>query len=362
MRIRHAALLLLLLLASSVKAQASVSIHAFPVNQPPDALVQTAMAVVEGETEIRLTFGGDCTLGGTQNGGAKRFASVVNTHGYAYPFANLLALLSEDDLTLVNLEGVLSSRKLTREKKAFNFLGDPAYTAILTQGSVECVSLANNHVLDYGAAGKADTIAALETAGLAFVDDNYATILQKDGVRVGFTASGLRFDQARFLKQAEVLRSLGCAALVHVMHMGEEYAATLTQAQKNTAAFLAEQGVLLVVGHHPHVAQGLEIIGHTTVAYSLGNLVFGGNTDPRDYDAYLLSASLYFTDGNPKRTQVTLWPLTISGKTRSNDYQPALLSGEAALRVMKKIQQSSAFTIAPYLTGQGAPQVGIDLQ
>ena len=344
----------LLLLAGG--ATAETRLFTFLYDQPPEALSETVMAVVEGNTDITLTFGGDCTLGGEASGGARRFAGVMKAQGYAYPLAGLVSLFAADDLTVVNLEGVLSDRKLTREKKQYNFKGAPAYTAILTQGSVECVTLANNHILDYGAAGRLDTIAALDTANIAYCDDRYVTVLEKDGVRIGFTGSGLSMNRARFLKQAQALRNLGCTALVHMMHTGEEYADTLTAGQTGTARFLAENGVTLVVGHHPHVTQGLAIIGHTTVAYSLGNCVFGGNTDPRDYDAYVLRAVIRFADSLPTASQVTVWPVRVSGAQNNNDYQPQLLAGDNAKRVMDKLQATSGFRLAPFEDGLGAVQ------
>lgn len=345
---------ILALLLAVGAASAETAIYSFPCEEPPAVLTDTAMRVAEGEAELTLTFGGDCTLGGETSGGAGRFLKMMKAKGYAYPFANLLPLLSTDDLTLMNIEGVLSDDNLTPVKKQFNFIGKAAYTAILTEGSVEAVTLANNHALDYGAQGKADTIAALEAANIAYVDANTVTVLDKDGVRIGITASTMGLNQEQWLAQAKALRDVGCAAIVHVMHMGEEYADKPTAAQRSTARFLAEHGVALVVGHHPHVLQGVTQMGETVVAYSVGNCVFGGNTDPKDYDACLLRATLHFTDGTLQSQQTALWPICISGAKRRNDYQPVLLQGEEAQRVADKIQAISDIPIAPFLDGQGA--------
>ncbi|NLI20275.1 MAG: CapA family protein [Clostridiales bacterium] len=353
-----ATLAALLMLAGSARAE--TRLYAFPWDEPPEALSDTAMAVLEGERTVTLTFAGDCTLGGETGGSAKRFAYTAESQGYGYPLINLRPLFSADDLTLVNLEGVLSDRTLIKTDKEFNFKGKPAYADILALGGVEAVTLANNHALDYGAAGLEDTRAALTAAGLAWCDEAHVLVLDADGVRVGVTASVMGLDRKLFLRQAATLRELGCATIVHVMHMGVEYADTLTAAQVSTARFLAEQGVALVVGHHPHVAQGLAVIDRTTVAYSLGNCVFGGNTDPRDYDACVLSAAFHFLDGALTDTQATVWPIRVSGDTRRNDYQPVLLSGEDAARVMDKMQTTSAFALAPFIPGRGAVQPAVD--
>ena len=352
-----AGLLASMLLAGCAAAETRV--YSFQADQPPAELLDTAMAVMDGTVDVKLTFAGACTLGGETGGGARRFARVVQREGYAYPMANLQSVFAADDLTLVNLEGVLSDAPLKKVKKQFNFLGETAYTQILTLGSVECVTLANNHAMDYGSAGKQDTLDALDKANIAVVDENTLCILEKDGIRIGITASVMGLNQQRFLRQAEVLRNLGCATIVHVMHMGQEYAQQPTAGQTKTARFLAQQGVTLVVGHHPHVVQGLEQIENTLVAYSMGNCVFGGNTDPEDTDACLLGATFRFSEGALQETQVTIWPIRTSGDARSNDYQPLLLTGSEAARVVDKIQSRSGMTLAPYRDGEGAVQTGM---
>ena len=340
-------------------ASAETSLYSFPFDEPPAALTGTGMAVLDGETTVRLTFGGDCTLGG-ETAGARRFSTVMEQEGYAYPFANLLPLFAADDLTLVNLEGVLSDRHHRRVPKQYNFLGESQYAQILSLGGVEGVTLANNHALDYGAAGKRDTQDALTAEGIGWCDADRVLVLDKDGVRVGVTGSGQSLNRNRWLEQAEALRALGCVAIVHMMHMGREYADTLTAGQRSAAAFFAENGVTLVVGSHPHVAQGVGVYGRTAVAFSLGNCVFGGNTDPEDYDACVLSVSLRFEDGALADTQITLWPIRVSTDTARNDYQPALLAGEDAQRVLDKMQATSGYPLAPFADGQGAVQPRIN--
>lgn len=340
-------------------AAAEVTITCFPDDDPPQELLDTAMAVVQGDAVVTLTFGGDCTLGG-DGAGARRFARLMEENGDAYPFANLLPLFRQDDLTLVNLEGVLSDRILGKADKAFNFRGASDYVNLLTLGSVECVTLANNHALDYGAAGKRDTEAALTAAGIAWCDADTLAVLDKDGVRVGFTGSSMHMDETRYADQVATLRALGCTAIVHVMHAGQEYVTQPTGTQRRIAAVASQAGAALVVGHHPHVAQGLEQLGNTVIAYSLGNCVFGGNSSPSDEDAYLLQATLHFTDGALVKSQITLWPIRITSASGGNNYQPVLLTGAEAARVMAKIQRVSEMALTPFEDGQGAAQPEID--
>ncbi len=328
-------------------------IYTFAYDQPPAELAVTAMAVQEGEAELRLTFAGDCTLGG-EGAGERRFATVLADEGLAYPFLRLAALFQADDLTMVNLEGPLTDRAIPAGRKAFHFRGKPEYAGILSLGGVEAVGLANNHTLDYGNIGLQDTQTALAEQKIGWCGANDVLVLDRDGLRIGVTASGFSLDRALWCKQVETLRALGCVVIVHWMHMGEEYAQTLTAGQRETARYLAENGATLVVGSHPHVAQGLERIGNTLVAYSLGNCVFGGNTDPPDYTACVLAVTLRFTDGAPESLQATLWPIRISGSEARNDFQPVLLQSEAAQQVLEHMQATSGFALAPFRDGSGA--------
>ena len=124
-----------------------------------DELPAQASLVQEYTGTVRITFLGDCTLGGEERTRSawRGFVRTVERNGTGWPFRNLTALTATDDLTVANLEGVLSDRDLIRIKKEYNFIGSTAYTEILKAGSVECVTLANNHSHDYDKAGYADT-------------------------------------------------------------------------------------------------------------------------------------------------------------------------------------------------------------
>lgn len=338
-------------------------IYTFSPDDIPSALTSTALRVVEGETTVRLTFLGDCTLGGTTGSAnyGKGFVRTVRERGLAYPFAKLLPLLSKDDLTVANLEGVLSENTEDKQKKEFNFIGSPEYAKILTLGSIECAGLSNNHALDFGSGGKADTVAALAKEGVAYFDDDTVTVLDKNGARVGVMGSLFGVDEAKAKRQIRALREAGCTAIIHCLHMGEEYARAPTAGQRANAKLLSRLGVSLVVGHHPHVAQGMEIFGHMPVVYSLGNACFGGNHAPKDLDAVLLQVEIRFSQGSAVSQQLTFWPISISGQAKRNDFQPRLLSGADAERVMKKLNASSGQVLHNFVENEGAKQPVMEL-
>ena len=317
---------------------------AFSGEPAPEEII---FPVQEYTGTVRITFLGDCTLGGeekTRNAG-RGFNRTVEQNGFEYPFRGLSELTASDDLTVANLEGVLSDRDLPKVEKTYNFKGTTAYTGILKAGSVECVTLANNHSHDYDTAGYLDTKAALEAAGVAyFGTDCTAVWRNEEGLMIGFlgVSGSLSGNRARaYEKKAAFLRSAGCAAVITVMHAGTEYASEPDSYQKQIVKRAAECGSDLVIGHHPHVVQGWEINSGIPVVYSLGNCVFGGNINPKDHDALAVQADLSFREGELTDILLRFCPISVSGDPGHNDYSPVLLSGADAERVLQKMEAST---------------------
>ncbi|MBP5728492.1 MAG: CapA family protein, partial [Clostridia bacterium] len=284
-----------------------------------DSLEELAGPVQEFTGTVRITFLGDCTLGGEEKtrNAARGFNRVIEQNGFDYPFRNLSALTAADDLTVANLEGVLSDRDLPKVKKTYNFKGTTAYTDILKAGSVECVTLANNHSHDYDLAGYQDTKAALEAAGVAYFGTDCTAVWRNgEGLMIGFlgVSGSLSGNRAKdYAKRAEMLRAAGCAAVITVMHAGTEYVSAPDSYQEQIVNRAVSGGSDLIIGHHPHVVQGYEIRDGVPVVYSLGNCVFGGNTSPKDQDALAVRAELAFHEGELESITLRFYPLSVSG-------------------------------------------------
>ena len=154
---------------------------------PPETLPAETQPT---EEHFLLTFAGDCTLGSNP---ANYYADYgfIKTVGddYAYPFANVIDYFTNDEFTMVNLEGPLCDTGNPVQKKHV-FHGPTAYVNCLTENSVEAVTIANNHSMDYGQSGYASTVATLEEAGIPYVErDSTAVITTRNGLTIGLYAA-----------------------------------------------------------------------------------------------------------------------------------------------------------------------------
>ena len=243
-----------------------------------------------------ITMAGDTTLGSTDDLRKRDdcFEAVAQEKGYGWFFSGLTDLFATDDLTLINFEGTLTEETEKKEKK-FNFKGPEEYTDILTLGSVEAVTVANNHTLDYGTQGREDTIANLEGAGIVVSGNGKLGVFEKNGVKVGMTGYCFPYTDGKkdISKDVKALREMGCQIVIASFHWGSEYREDFTGEQRSIGRAAIKAGADIVVGHHPHIVQGIERYEDSYILYSVGNLVFGGNVDPDDRDAY--AARVTFT-------------------------------------------------------------------
>ena len=310
---------------------------------------------------VTATFLGDCTLGGEEKSRNARLGFVrrIEENGMDFPFRNLRSLTLEDDLTVANLEGVLTDRKLQKEKKKYNFSGPTAYTEILLAGGIDGVTLANNHSHDYGEEGYADTKAALEKAGVAWFGTDAPAVWQADsGVMIGFLGVSFSLTGNRYkayARQAERLKQLGCAAIITVMHAGTEYSYTPPDNyQQQIISRAVKCGSCLIIGHHPHVVQGFRVEDGVPVVYSLGNCSFGGTTYAKDSDALAVQADLRFEAGILTGITLRFLPISITSDPHYNNYSPRPLEGEEALRVLEKMKKSTGTDPGEWKEGRGA--------
>ena len=317
---------------------------------------------------ITLTCIGDTLIGSNDLVSTESYAfqRYIERYGYGYPFEKLLSLLQNDDITLANFECVLNDDAPAQTSR-YSFRGPTDYVNILTRGSIEAVNLANNHSGDYGREGFTSTIQALEAAGVLYSGSitygNYTCIWEKDGIKIGFF--GLfplyyKDHEAEVRESVNALKEAGCQVIVASVHAGMEYRDVHGDMQYRYGRIARSLGANIVVGTHPHVPQGVSVIDGVTQLYSLGNAVFGGNTgvdeEIHSLPSVIAQFALTFEDGVYTGHQLTLWPIHISGVTPENNYQPVLISGDEAAKVMRVINRDSDIRLKDFIDGEGAVQ------
>lgn len=337
-------------LDDTIDETANDSIMQFIDYEPEEVFAVPTKTPILNDTwprQIVITVGGDCTIGNTvgQSESPLGFKAAVEREGYAWPFSGIISVLSQDDLTLVNCEGTFTDNE-DRTEKLYNFKGPSEYATILSYGSVEAVTLANNHSLDYGQKGKEDTMAALAAAGITYFDEKQTAIYEVRGVKIGLIGNSFPYkDEKRDIsKEVKALRDAGCQIVLASFHWGSEGEYNFTREQRKIGRAAVKSGADAVIGHHPHVIQSIEKYEGTYILYSLGNLVFGGNVDPKDRDTYLAQLTFMVNeDGSLEgEPQLKLIPTLLTEMTKNTDYRPVLVEDTKAYdRIMKKILNKS---------------------
>ena len=340
-------------------------------------LILSLPCVALADKTITLTFTGDITLGSEAwlEPEADSFASLYEKNGPEYFLSNFAEFFAEDDLTIINLEGVLSDADLKPVQQGKNgsyfFKGKTEYVSVLTAASVEAASIANNHTYDYGEQGLRDTIAALDNAGIEWfgTHDRHTTdtekflFYEKDGVTICIMSvywddylQGKQEGCGAFLADeiTRIKQSGEADAIIAILHGGQEYGRHATNPQKVFTKMAFGAGADLVICHHAHVVMGMDVIGNRSAFYSLGNFCFGGNrlayqkkgSKVQDAaPALIVRAELTFEDdGTYKGQQMTLYPVQttsidrVGTEDQPNNYQPKFITGPLGGHVLHLMQ------------------------
>ena len=275
---------------------------------------------------LALTFGGDCTLGrGHDFAYSGSFDEMYDQKGAAYFFSGIPEFFN-DDLTMVNFEGTLTNAT-AHANKTFVFKGRPEYAKVLEAGSIDVVSVANNHSMDYLQRGFDDTVRYLSPY-VAVSGYERMPIVEIKGIRIGFASNvGWSFDSAQrqFIDNAiRTLRARGADLIVFNYHWGVERSYHSDATQQAIGRYCIDQGADLVIGHHPHVVQEVETYKGKQIAYSLGNLVFGGNNNPSDKNC-LIYRHNFVVDLDSRQVTASSYqalPYRVSSVSWRNDYHP----------------------------------------
>lgn len=279
-------------------------------------------------TDITMTFVGDCMLatdrGGEWDGSFNLLAKQVEP---SYFLENFIELFQDDDWTVANLENVFTDDPTVKTRAkgytpAYWYKSGTENTAILTEASVDVVSLANNHSDDYGSKGASDTREALDEAGVIWEDNDKLLVLEKEGYKIALyccTFYYTGYDTIISKKLAEV----DADYKIVYFHGGTERVHEPDAWKAAGARRMIDSGADLVIGGHPHVLQPVEIYKGRTIVHSLGNFCFGGSRSEENrtmvYRLYLT-----FTDGELTAETDEIIPCYLY----SDPYKPAIITDE----------------------------------
>lgn len=323
-----------------------------PVQAATEAPVKsqpTEAPVNDGTVLLTITAAGDCTFGGQVGSkGSRNFKKCVEKFGYDYFFTNVRDLFMSDDLTIVNLEGPLTTVEKPQKKgEEFLFKGDPDYVKVLTGSGVELCNLCNNHTLDYGKEGLKETAKVLDDYGIGYCGYSKAYDAEIKGIRVralGFT--WWRYDRKEIVKAVKEARE-GCDLLIVNIHWGDERVYTQDNRQTELGHAIIDAGADLILGTHPHVYQGIESYKGKYIVYSLGNFCFSGNANPADKRCLIFQQTFSFNPGlgisqaNILDQGINIIPATISSRRDVNDFQPTIMDAENGMAMLKAVASKS---------------------
>lgn len=275
---------------------------------------------------------------------------MISKNDWKYPFLETAEITRGADLAFGNLETTILEGNIVKTG-SFSFRTDPNAIEGLQYAGLDVLSLANNHIMNFGRNGLESTIDNLNAAGIGHAgaglgeEEIYRPVVKEiKGVRFGFLAYSYSNEQVADKKNGtygvagldvEKMRSQvaelkkSTDVVVVSMHAGTEYETAPGRAQKDFARAAIDAGASLVIGHHPHVVQTAEKYNGGYILYSLGNFVF----DQMWSEETRLGAIAEITFDKDKISKIDFVPVKIF------DYaQPKLAEGADKEKILERLE------------------------
>lgn len=283
----------------------------------------------------------------------------LRENGHAHIFEKMKSYIQEADAAFLNLETPISTRGVPFPGKPANvtFRADPIAAFALKDAGFDVVSLANNHMNDHGPLAVVDTLQYLDLAGIAHagagrndMESRSPAIVRAGEWRIGIlsyvqpwwsvTRAGKDTPGVAhaiiedMLLDISALKASGTVDFIAVsIHWGDEHAIKPNEYQTEMARSCIDGGADIVLGHHPHVLQGLERRRQGAIFYSLGNFVF----DMEASSTYETVAA-FISMGEGGVGGIELLPVVISRATS----QPEVARGTDLQRILERFRKLSA--------------------
>jgi len=294
--------------------------------------------------EIVIGAVGDIMLAG-------KWTPLLREKGYDHPFGGVSAALAGSDINLANLECPIATAGQEYTAKKFRFRAEKGVAKAVRKAGFNLVNLANNHSMDFGDKALCETMANLEEAGIAWIgagedlaQARKMALFTVKGKKIAFlgysltqpieffagrerpgTAPGYEHifvpDIARARREADYV--------IVSFHWGKEGSSMPLPLQRSIAHKAIDAGADVIIGHHPHVLQGIERYGRGIVFYSLGNFTFASKGTANGLSAII---RLRLDDA---RREAEILPLDVL--YRRVGFQPRLLSGKPAAGIIEQL-------------------------
>lgn len=251
----------------------------------------SALGLFESK-EVSLVFVGDVML-------SRKIGELIEENNTYFPFIHVKEYISSFDIAFANLENPVSSLG-ENVGSIYSFRAHPNTMVGLRDSGFDVISLANNHVFDYGPTAFLDSISQVSKVGIKVSgagktrEEAHAPVLfTKNGVKIaylsysqfaspsqysgenGFAVAGTKIEDME--DDIHLAKSSGADIVVASFHWGNEYQILHNEFQQKIAHTAVDAGADLVIGHHPHVIQDTEWYKDSFIVYSLGNFIFDQN-------------------------------------------------------------------------------------
>jgi poly-gamma-glutamate capsule biosynthesis protein CapA/YwtB (metallophosphatase superfamily) len=240
------------------------------------------------EKSIHILFAGDMML----DRGTRR---SIENNGIEHLFEHTRDVFSRQDIVLVNLEQPVCDPLPRVSDKKYYFRADPEWLPFIRQSGITHVSLANNHIGDFGRAGIEQTMLGLSRNSIMYIGADSAfqhpcqpLLIEQNGSKLALFSNTFLYQQqpagccnkndAAFREQiADFRKEHPDFCIILCLHWGTEMQAMPAEDQQRQARTLIDAGADLIIGHHPHVVQPIELYKGKYICYSLGNFIFDTN-------------------------------------------------------------------------------------
>ncbi|EMI64606.1 bacterial capsule synthesis protein [Leptospira noguchii str. Cascata] len=304
---------------------------------------------------LKLLAGGDVMF----NWGIR---DTIRKHGEIAPVEGLRSLFNEADFRMINLETPVVASKTEESKKAYIFTAHEKDLNSLKYLGVDMVFLGNNHSFDHGQQGMNETLDILNKNNILFVGAGKKLPEVLEPLNLNLKGSDLRIHsvtaiaeqahyatstrsgvapflfpslKATFLEKTILPKNYPTSIRIVSLHWGVEYSPFPTSDQRKIARALIDSGVKIVIGHHPHIPQGVEVYKEGVILYSLGNLIFGSRNS---YLNHNLIALLHIRRNRLERVEL----VPIFGKFQKEDHKIRPVTGSEAREFLHEISVLSA--------------------